>query len=94
MQFGTMVNNKNFDKDAFKESFGDTILATIINFPLILAINYISLEIFQLKALALSIVNTSILFSIAVTRKYCVRVYFKKKELKKKTKLRRERAVH
>jgi|AACY02.14.fsa_nt_gi hypothetical protein len=88
MRFGTMASS--FDKDAFKESFGDTILATIINFPLILTINYISLEVFELKALALSIVNTSILFSIAVTRKYCVRVYFKNKELLKK----RKNAVH
>ena len=76
------------DKEAFRESFGDTILATIINFPLILTINYISLEVFQLKALALSIVNTSILFSIAVTRKYCVRVYFKKREIRQKLKRR------
>lgn len=78
----------NLDKEAFRESFGDTILATIINFPLILTINYISLEVFQLKALALSIVNTSILFSIAVTRKYCVRVYFKKREIRHKLKRR------
>ena len=64
---------------ALKESVGDTILATLINFPLIWALNYLTMTVFLFGPFGVSITNTFILFWIAVTRKYYVRVYFDKK---------------
>ena len=69
----------NIDKTALKESVADTILATLINFPLIFIINYLTMTVFLFGPLGVSVSNTIILFWIAVTRKYCVRVYFKKR---------------
>jgi len=68
---------------ALKESIGDTILATLINFPLIWALNYLTMTVFLFGPFGVSITNTFILFWIAVTRKYYVRVYFDKKNKKK-----------
>jgi len=68
---------------ALKESVGDTILATLINFPLIWALNYLTMTVFLFGPFGVSITNTFILFWIAVTRKYYVRVYFDKKNKKK-----------
>jgi hypothetical protein len=67
------------DVKALKESVADTVLATILNFPL----NVILLGI--ANELALSVIGTAVfitivLFNIAVTRKYLVRVYFKTKK--------------
>lgn len=69
----------NLDKKALKESIADTILATIISFPL----NVILLSIarsMSLNVLETAIFITIVLFNIAVARKYSVRVYFKKRK--------------
>ena len=66
-----------------KESIWDTILATLINFPLIWELNYLTMTVFLFGPFGVSVTNTFILFWIAVTRKYYVRVYFDKKNTKK-----------
>ena len=71
------------NRQALKESIGDTILATLINFPLIWALNYLTMVVFLFGPFGVSITNTFILFWIAVTRKYYVRIYFDKKNTKK-----------
>ena len=67
------------NKPALKESFNDTVLGTLLNFPL----NYILIAFclsLNMTALNMTIFMTSILFILAVIRKYCVRVYYSKKD--------------
>ena len=70
---------------AFKEAVSDTALATVLNFPLNLLLVTID------RALELTILQTSIFFTVvfsvvAILRKTWVRLYFFKKDLKKRTK--------
>lgn len=70
---------------AFKEAVSDTALATVLNFPLNLLLVTIA------RALELTILQTSIFFTVvfsvvAILRKTWVRLYFFKKDLKKRTK--------
>lgn len=65
------------DKPAFKESLSDTFLGTVVNFPL----NYILFAFClsaNMTALQMTVFCTSILFVLAVARKYYVRIYFSK----------------
>ena len=71
------------NRQALKESIGDTLLATLINFPLIWALNYLTMVHLEFGPFGVSITNTFILFWIAVTRKYYVRIYFDKKNKRK-----------
>lgn len=79
-----MVSDKD-KKAAFKESFGDTFLATIINFPinfgLVSFVFYMEFTAFQSTCFI-----TSVLFIIAVIRKYYVRLYFHERYLTKQNK--------
>jgi len=70
---------------AFKEATSDTLLATVLNFPLNL------LLVATARGLELTVLETSIFFTIvfsivAILRKTWVRLYFFKKDLKKRTK--------
>ena len=63
------------NREAFKESFSDTILGTIVNFPL----NYVMVLFclwMEMGALLMTVCMTSVLFFLAVARKYYVRIYF------------------
>ena len=71
------------NRQALKESIGDTILATLINFPLIWALNYLTMVVFLFGPFGVSITKKVILLWIAVTRKYYVRIYLNKKKNKK-----------
>ena len=67
------------NKEAIIESFNDTVLGTLINFPL----NYLMVVFclwMEMEALTMTIFMTSILFTLAVIRKYYVRVYYIEKE--------------
>ena len=63
------------NREAFKESFSDTILGTLVNFPLNYAMILFCLWL-EMDALMMTIFMTSILFILAVARKYYVRIYF------------------
>ena len=63
------------NKEAFKESFSDTILGTLVNFPLNYAMVLFCLWM-EMNALTMTIFMTSILFILAIARKYYVRIYF------------------
>jgi len=68
---------------ALKEATGDTILATVLNFPLNIGL------VTTARYLELTILQTSIFFTVvfsvvAIARKTWVRLYFFKKDLKKK----------
>lgn len=70
---------------AFKEAVSDTALATVLNFPLNLLLVTIA------RSLELTILQTSIFFTVvfsivAILRKTWVRLYFFKKDLKKRAK--------
>jgi len=67
------------DSKALKESIADTILATIISFPLNVMLLAIAKN-FELNVVETAVFITLILFNIAVFRKYSVRVYFKNKK--------------
>ena len=65
-------------KQALKESLSDTVLGTMVNFPL----NYVLIAFclsLEMGALEMTIFMTSILFILAVGRKYYMRLYFAKK---------------
>lgn len=77
-----MTGLTKFDKRAFKESFGDTLLAT----PLNLFLNWFFLSIFlsmEMTPAEISIALTGMFFIMAVIRKYYVRVWFKSREGKR-----------
>lgn len=65
----------SLNKKALKESFTDTVLATIISFPLNIVLLSIS-RLLELNIVETAVFITVVLFGIAVTRKYYVRVYF------------------
>jgi len=80
-----MSTTKEQKLAAFKEAVSDTALATVLNFPLNLLLVTIA------RALDLTILQTSIFFTVvfsvvAILRKTWVRLYFFKKDLKKRTK--------
>jgi len=66
------------NKQAWKEAISDTVIGTIINFPLNITAMWF---IFYAK---LSVLQSSILLwfvftSVAIVRKYLIRIYFNKK---------------
>lgn len=66
------------NKDALKESLSDTVIATVINFPLNYVLIAISLWL-GLEAFAMAVFMTSVLFVIAIVRKYFVRTWYAKR---------------
>jgi hypothetical protein len=80
-----MELTKKEKSDAFKESFGDTFFATLINFPLQFILITIAFG-WQLTAFQTTLFITSVMFTIAVARKYYIRLYFHKKYKKKQEK--------
>jgi hypothetical protein len=66
------------NKVAFKESFSDTVLGTFVNFPLNYVLIAFCLSV-EMSALAMAVFMTSILFTLAVARKYYIRIYFDKR---------------
>ena len=80
-----MSTTKEQKLAAFKEAVSDTALATVLNFPLNLLLVTIA------RSLELTILQTSIFFTVvfsivAILRKTWVRLYFFKKDLKKRAK--------
>ena len=71
-----MKQNK---KRAIKEAIVDTLLGTLIMFPLNFMIVYICLELLSFNAFQITIASTSTLFLVAVWRKATVRLYYEKK---------------
>ena len=71
------------NRQALKESIGDTILATLINFPLIWALNYLTMVVFLFGPFGVSITNTFILFWIAVKESTMLESILTKRILKK-----------
>ena len=75
---GNIMSTK---QNAFKESVFDTGIGMSINIPL----NWIMLTLglyWELEALELSILMTSVFTAFAISRKYFVRVHFTNKEIK------------
>lgn len=73
-------------KNAFKESVFDTGIGMSINIPL----NWVMLSLglyWELEALELSILMTTVFTFFAITRKYLVRVHFTNREHIARTKL-------
>ena len=73
------------DKQALKESIGDTALAFAMNVPIgfgvIAFANWIGIvQVGADENIQLVILQTFVFTVIAITRKYFVRVYFKSKE--------------
>lgn len=75
---GSFLIKMPLDKNAFKESMTDTVIAT----PMSILINFVMINIafwLELSALMTTIFITSVMFVFAVVRKYFVRVEFKKR---------------
>ena len=64
-------------KLALTEATSDTVIGTLINFPLNFLIIYICLQL-NFNALQITISCTAVLFFIAVLRKAAIRLYFQK----------------
>jgi len=65
-------------KDALKESIFDTVLGTLVNFPL----NYILIAFclsLNMSAFYMAVFMTTILFILAVVRKYFVRIFYERR---------------
>jgi len=73
------VNKLN--KVALKESFVDTFMGTAINLPLVWLLLTVCL-MFTQDALIITLVQSVVLTLLAIIRKYCVRMWFKNKEVK------------
>jgi hypothetical protein len=65
-----------FDKLSFKESFSDTILGTLVNFPMNFLLISFAFHV-KMNAFETTLFCTVILFVLAVVRKYIVRLHFK-----------------
>jgi hypothetical protein len=65
-------------KQALRESLSDTVLGTMVNFPLNYVLIAFCLSV-EMTALEMTIFMTSILFILAVGRKYYLRLYFAKR---------------
>lgn len=72
-------------KKAFKEALSDTLLAVIINFPLNIGLVAIA-HYYQMGVMQTSVFLTVVFFIVAVVRKTYTRVYFEKRENRKKVK--------
>lgn len=72
-----MKNIVMLDRAAMRESLFDTGIATAINFPLNFVLISIAFYV-KMDAFTTTVFCTSILFVIALIRKYMVRVHFKK----------------
>lgn len=65
-------------KSAFKEAMTDTLLGTVINFPLNYVILLVCLQL-SFSTFYTTITLTCIMFVIAVLRKAAVRLWFERK---------------
>jgi len=88
-----MGTTKEQKKAAFKEATSDTLLALVINFPLNIFLLWVANRTFipnmvtEGEQIFWTSVYLTVVFSIvAITRKTWVRLYFFKKDLKKRTK--------
>ena len=68
---------------ALKEATGDTLMALIMNFPLNILLLTIATAL-QLTVFQTSVFLTTVFSVVAIIRKTWVRLYFFKKDLKKK----------
>jgi hypothetical protein len=69
------------DRAAWREAISDTVIGTIINFPLNLLSVWVIFEM-QLTVLQSSALLWAVFTSVAVVRKYCLRIYFQNKVAK------------
>jgi len=66
------------NREALKEVFSDTIIATLINFPLNFVLISFAFYV-KMDAFITTVFCTSVLFVIALIRKYIVRIHFLKR---------------
>jgi hypothetical protein len=67
------------DKPALKESVADTLMGTAINLPLVWVVLSLCL-MFTHNALIISLAQAGVLTVVAIIRRYCTRMYFKKEK--------------
>ena len=70
---------------AFKEALSDTLLAVVINFPLNIGLVAIA-HYYKMSVMETSVFLTVIFFIVAVVRKTYTRIYFEKRNDRKKLK--------
>lgn len=66
------------DIAAWKETLTDVFVGTVINFPLNLLAVWVIFEM-QMSVLQSSVLIWAMFTIVAIIRKYCLRIYFKKK---------------
>ena len=72
-------------KKAFNEALSDTLIAVIINFPLNIGLVALA-HYYSMSVVQTSIFLTVVFFSVGVVRKTYTRVYFEKRNDRKKLK--------
>ena len=66
---------------ALKEAVSDTVIGTVINFPLNMLAMWVIFEA-QLTVFQSSVLLWAVFTSIAIVRKYTLRIYFEKNKKK------------
>ena len=79
MTAGVVFVMIKLDKPALKESVADTLMGTAINLPLVWVVLSLCL-MFTQNALIISLAQAGVLTVVAIIRRYCTRMYFKRKE--------------
>lgn len=78
------VPNRTIKQRALKEAISDTLLASLINFPM----NYILIGFcfwMNMSALEMTVFMTAVFSVTAIIRKYYVRLYFSRGDINGKT---------
>lgn len=68
---------------AFKEALSDTLIATVINLPLNIGLVAIA-HFYNMSVMQTSVFLTVVFFLVAVVRKTYTRIYFEKRNDRKK----------
>jgi len=66
------------DRNAARESLTDTLVATVINFPMNFVLIWIAFEA-EMTAFQTTVFCTAILFVVALFRKYYIRIHFQER---------------
>ena len=69
----------SLDKKALREAMVDTFTGTLINLPLVWLVLFLCLMVTH-NSFLISLAQAGVLTIVAIIRKYCIRVWFKKRE--------------
>jgi hypothetical protein len=68
----------SLDKKALREAMVDTFTGTLINLPLVWLVLFLCLMVTH-NSFLISLAQAGVLTIVAIIRKYCIRVWFKRR---------------